>query len=297
MSPRPRTALPLTALLEGLPSSEPALPASPAPPASAALLDSPAPVVSLIGAGGKTTLLFALARALAASGLKVITATTTHIFPPTPAHSPRCLRAPALQDIEKALQKHEHVTVTGPAVITKNQQRKLSGLSFEDIAALRSVADMVLVEADGAAMRPLKAPASHEPAVPPCTTLCLALCGLAGLGLPLQDAVQRPERAAALCGCPTTATVTPTHLAHLVLHGQGLFRTTPPSAARAVLCTLPAMPEGLAMGTPEGMTACIPAATGQALARQARAAAQELYPGHPARWWVGSALEGWVVEL
>lgn len=275
----PASALPLTALLAGLPNA--------APPSS--VVSAPAPalaaVVAIVGAGGKTTLLYALARALAAHGCKVITATTTHIFPPTPAQSPLCLLSPPLPEVQEALQQYGHVTVAEKAVTNNEHQSKLLGLSFDDIERLRTVSDILLVEADGAAMRPLKAPASHEPAVPPCTELCIALCGLSGLGRSLHDSVHRPERAAALCGlsgCHPLGIVTPTHLAHLALHAQGLFRTVPPSAQRAVLCTVPPP---------------LSAATGYALASQATQDAQRLYPRHPATWWVGSALEGWTVKL
>ncbi len=41
-------------------------------------------VISIIGAGGKTSLMFSLAKELSKSGKKVLTTTTTKIFMPTP---------------------------------------------------------------------------------------------------------------------------------------------------------------------------------------------------------------------
>jgi probable selenium-dependent hydroxylase accessory protein YqeC len=43
-------------------------------------------VVSLVGAGGKTSTLFWLARALAAGGQRVLVTTTTRMFPPEPKY-------------------------------------------------------------------------------------------------------------------------------------------------------------------------------------------------------------------
>ena len=51
----------------------------------------PGEVVSLVGAGGKTTLMFALARELAAPQKLVITTTTTKIFYPSPSDTPYVL--------------------------------------------------------------------------------------------------------------------------------------------------------------------------------------------------------------
>lgn len=293
----PAQSRPLTALLEGLPLVTLPL----APTIAHAIIPSKAYTVALIGAGGKTTLLYALARELVRAGLTVITSTTTHIFPPTPAESPLYLLTPTPAALQEALSQHKHVTVAEKTVTkpwpNRAQERarlgrkqntsqiKLAGFSAEapaSIASLRNAADVLLVEADGAAMRPLKAPAEHEPAVPPCTDMCIALCGLGGVGHPLQDSVHRPERASTLCATFPHHKVRPEHLAHLSLHPQGLFRTTPPTAHRAVLCILP-----------KGM----PHTAGLPLARQAAHAARQLYPAHNSAWWAGSPREGWVIEV
>ena len=81
--------------------------------------------------------------------------------------------------------------------------RKLQGLDPDlvgRIAALPGV-DNVLVEADGAKGRSLKAPAGHEPVVPGSTTLLVPVAAADVVGRPLDDTmVHRPELVAGLTG-------------------------------------------------------------------------------------------------
>ena len=67
----------------------------------------------------------------------------------------------------------------------------------------------VLVEADGAARRPLKAHAPHEPVIPAEANQTICVVGASGFGQPIADAAHRPERYAALAGAAETAEATP----------------------------------------------------------------------------------------
>ena len=54
---------------------------------------------------------------------------------------------------------------------------------------------LIAIEGDGSRRRPVKAPAPHEPVIPDCTTHLVAVAGLDGLGLPLDEPyVHRPEQ-------------------------------------------------------------------------------------------------------
>jgi probable selenium-dependent hydroxylase accessory protein YqeC len=93
----------------------------------------------------------------------------------------------------------------------------------------------ILVEADGAARRPLKAPAAHEPVVPACTDWVIAVAGLAAVGRPLDVRwVFRPERFGALAGISAGDPVTPEAVAAVLLHPDGIMKGCPPAAARCV---------------------------------------------------------------
>lgn len=102
------------------------------------------------------------------------------------------------------------------------------------LLALDSVAH-VIVEADGSRMRPVKAPAAHEPVIPDATTLLVVVAGLDALEGPLGEVAHRPELVAELTGTPLDRPLTPEALALLLTHPQGGLKNLPPHARAAIV--------------------------------------------------------------
>src|SRR5689334_22349125 len=155
----------------------------------AALRIQPREVVSLIGAGGKTSIMFRLAHELAAARLKVITTTTTKIGPPS-AEQTNCFivdndRASLLAKVERALLTERNVTVATQPYETN----KFYGIPADWVADLHAIPDVytVIIEADGARRLPFKAPREGEPIVPESTTLLVAVAGMTAVGAPLDE--------------------------------------------------------------------------------------------------------------
>ena len=96
-------------------------------------------LTAIIGGGGKTTLLYALARELSQTA-RVIVCTTTHILPPE--HLP-CLTDGTETEIRRTLKKTKCVCVG-----TRTQEGKFTApeLAFEKLLPM---ADYILAEADG----------------------------------------------------------------------------------------------------------------------------------------------------
>lgn len=192
------------------------------------------PVVSLAGGGGKTTLMWTLAAALVAEGRTVLTTTTTRIYPPSPAESPVVRLLAGESDraaaVAAALAASLHVTVAlEPAA------DKLRGLAAETIDAIAAaeIADAIIVEADGAAGRPLKAARAGEPVWPARSTLCVAVMGIDALGGPLDEAhVFRAGLAADITGLAAGAPVTAGAAAALLVGERGVLREAPAGARR-----------------------------------------------------------------
>lgn len=129
-------------------------------------------VISVVGAGGKTSLISAWARELAAAGKNVIITTTTHMFRP------------------------ERMEEDGIKVIAADDPEKPGKLTAppEDVLSrLREEADVVLIEADGSRRMPLKWPAAHEPVIPDFTDITVCVAGLSAIGRPVTDTVYRAD--------------------------------------------------------------------------------------------------------
>ena len=82
--------------------------------------------------------------------------------------------------------------------------------------ALLSEADYVVVEADGAAGRPLKAHRPWEPVIPACSSMTVGVVGASGIGKPASLACHCPERFCALAGVGIDEPVGPEHVAAVV---------------------------------------------------------------------------------
>lgn len=183
--------------------------------------------IALVGGGGKTTLLHALARQL--RGPRVLTTTTkmgadqhggyTVLIDPTDEE----VRAAAAED--PVVVWHE---VAAPKAIGVDPQR--CDRWFE-------LVDHVVVEADGARTLPFKAPAPYEPVVPSTATLVVSVIGADALGRVIADCCHRPERVAALAQCSPSERLTPQAAARVLLHERGARRDLPPKARFVVTIT------------------------------------------------------------
>ena len=163
-------------------------------------------VSALIGAGGKTTLLYALAEELRRKGT-VVLCTSTHIR--VPERYP--LVTGGAEELRATLKTHGAACAGTPA-----EDGKLTAprLSFEELAGL---ADFVLVEADGAKGLPLKAHAPHEPVIPANAQRVVLVAGADGFGKPISAVCHRPERYAELAGVTAETVVTPELAAKVIL--------------------------------------------------------------------------------
>jgi len=192
----------------------------------AAALDVPQGITALVGGGGKTTLMLRLARELAQSGARVIVTTTTHILPPEGIPTGNPANA---EEVSHALLL-EPLLCLGK--LTADGKLGAPDLSM---AMLTQQADYVLVEADGAKHLPLKAPAEHEPVIPPETRLVIAVAGLDGAGKSIKENAFRPKQYAALCGKRETEPVTPRDIALVLAHEAGQRKDIPKGARFAAL--------------------------------------------------------------
>lgn len=162
-------------------------------------------VTAVIGSGGKTTLLRVLADELPGT---VILTTSTHILP---FDGIPLLTSPTREELRAALAMHRVVCIGTPAA-----EGKLTAPALP-FSVLQTLADYVLVEADGSKRLPLKAHAPLEPVIPENARQTICVVGASGFGKPICDAVHRPERFCARTGTRMSDAVTPALAAQGIL--------------------------------------------------------------------------------
>ena len=163
----------------------------------AKLLEIRPGVTAIIGGGGKTTLLQTLGKELAQHG-RVLLCTTTKMLPyeDLPFASSR-------QELEQLRDRHS--LLCAGTVLPESGKITAPEVRMSELIGWF---DYVLVEADGAARRPLKAHASHEPVIPTEANQTICVVGASGFGCPIREAAHRPERYAELAGVAQDAAVT-----------------------------------------------------------------------------------------
>ena len=148
-------------------------------------------VLSVCGAGGKTSLIRKLRKLYTEKGKKVLVATSTHMMREEEifSHSSSILEALA----EK-----------GSAVAGKADPRnpaKMVSPGMDVLAEVVSSADLCLIEADGARHMRFKMPYPHEPVIYPFTTHIAVVYGLASVGRKIRDVSYNPEGVAEALHC------------------------------------------------------------------------------------------------
>jgi len=193
-------------------------------------------VISLVGGGGKTSLMFELARELSMAGDTVLTTTTTKILEPSPDQTGGVILSDSvsiiLERAAEALSESPHLTAAAGKL---TESGKLYGFRPEHIEELwkAGLFDWIIVEADGAAGRPLKASAAHEPVIPACTKRLVGMVGLNGVGQPLTERlVFRHEKFARLTGLSLGSNVTDSSIADVLVCDDGLFKGFCPEVMR-----------------------------------------------------------------
>ncbi len=103
---------------------------------------------------------------------------------------------------------------------------------------MKSGADVVIVEADGARHKMIKAPAEHEPVVPPETNVALLMMSAEAINQPLSGEIaHRPECVAAVLGINQGDILTPVLVARLMMSEEGGMKNIPEGAMVYLLIT------------------------------------------------------------
>ena len=206
-------------------------------------------LISLVGAGGKTTLMFRLARDLITERKKVVTTTTTKILEPFPGETPFLLvdrdEEKLKQFVFKHLDQYKHITIASERIGSSKLRGGSLGL-VNDLWISHEI-DYLIVEADGAAGRPIKAPRKGEPVIPSNTTLVVAILGVDGAGRELtEENAFQAELISKMTGIPVGGRMTDEAMAILMTHPGGIFKGASPSSRVVAFLNKVDIPDGIA---------------------------------------------------
>lgn len=144
--------------------------------------------IALCGAGGKTTLLYALAEEARQQNKKVIVTTSTHILQPKNIDILHFYEQDKLNSIEAACIPGQ-ISVIG----TPCEQKKITGINPMMVDTAMDAADIFLYEADGSRHLPVKCHSSKEPVIWFGTDAVICVLGLSALGKPAEEVCHRWE--------------------------------------------------------------------------------------------------------
>lgn len=137
-------------------------------------------IISLVGAGGKTTLMYRLATEAAKCGKRVIVSTTTHII------CPKNNYAADLESVGKLWSEGKYAVIGNEEAKEGDAPNKLIFPERTFYESVKKKADIILLEADGAKRLPCKVPAAHEPVIIE-SDMVIGVMGMSAIGQQLRE--------------------------------------------------------------------------------------------------------------
>lgn len=211
--------------------------------------------IAFIGAGGKTTAMFQLARELPPP---VIVTGTSHLGVWQTELADTHLIADATaprEELERGLQGV--ILITGGIDGERTRPIRTNLLNWlQQFCGDHAIP--LLIEADGSRQKPLKGWAEHEPPIPSFVESVVQVIGLSGLGRPLIDTyVHRAKVFSRLSGLDLAETITPESLVRVLEHPEGAAKNIPVPARKIALLNQADTPElqSLAQGLAHSLAA------------------------------------------
>lgn len=182
------------------------------------------PLVSVVGAGGKKTTLYALAARLE----RAIVTSTVRI----PIFDPHVTSVIETRDPLPALSKIDADDFPVGIVPDQERSNRYLGYSPETVSEIGRAHDgPVLVKADGARTRGLKAPNAREPQIPSGSDVVIPIASAHVVGRPLTDDwVHRPELVAELTALSPGDAITTQAVATVLASPDGGLKNVPTEA-------------------------------------------------------------------
>lgn len=178
-------------------------------------------IISIVGAGGKTSFMFQLAQDIKKNNGKVLVTTSTKIYvPQKEQYDFICIG-------EKEFSKYADMQKKGIYIYgTKvNLENKIIGLGEKYLYNLVSKFDYTLIEADGAKKKQIKGWNENEPVIYGGTTKTIGILDIQTVGMKIcESTVHRSEQFCKITNSHQGENITLEHLLNIIFHPQGLFK-------------------------------------------------------------------------
>ncbi len=206
--------------------------------------------ISVVGGGGKTSIINKLAKeASEFHSCPILITTTTNIF--SPDKELKFTTILGKDDTIDTMIKKE--TSNKKKIFTLARKRigeekipnqpnknltkmKLKGFENEKIKRFMSKERILFVEADGSKGLPIKAPNKNEPVIPMESDYILGVIGLDAIGLSVsKENVFRLKHFCKITGLKERMKISPESLGLLIKHPNGIFQNSPKNAKKAII--------------------------------------------------------------
>ena len=188
---------------------------------------SETPIISFVGAGGKTSAIFKLAREMRSDSYhSVLVSATTHLGSWQTSLADHHVIAKDIDDLDN-LPENGIILITGEIENERTNPIDKTILAWlHEYTIARNIP--FLIEADGARQKPLKAPALHEPPIPEFTQIVIVVAGLQAIGKPLtEEYIHRDASFSLLSGIRTNQPITADALVRVLSDPLGGFKNIP----------------------------------------------------------------------
>ena len=193
--------------------------------------------MSLMGAGGKHTLMDRLQQELTAAGVPVLLTSSTNLHRPTGDRESSLFLV--RQHPRWRLKVTDRLRRCEPVYLLERDlgQGMLKGLELGLLTRLHTEYPqaVMVIKTDGARKRSFKAPGPREPVIPTFSNICVLIVGLDSIGRPLDERhVHRSEIVARLAEVESFTSVTPEIVARIVAHPRAYLTKFPPGTKRVL---------------------------------------------------------------
>ena len=175
-------------------------------------------IITVVGAGGKTSLITYLTKEFS-SDYKVLLTTTTKIYLPKKSDYNNII----LIDESNTLIINKGITLCGKYI---NKEKKVVGLNFNELDNILNKFDISFIEGDGSKRKKLKGWREDEPLVHTMTTKNIGIVDISSFNMDINNEnIHRLDKFLSICGNYTDK-VNLENLKNIILHKDGLFKNS-----------------------------------------------------------------------